>query len=92
MDELLLNDAIKFDDRNFIHFLCRVIKKKKFFGYFLFVIILVFEPLSFKLICFILLCSNFFFLMLISLKENILCIDFIYLKKLILNNLLNMKY
>jgi hypothetical protein len=60
MDELLLNDALEFDDRNFISFLWRVIKKKVFW---LFPIpdISVFEPLPIKLIWFILLCSNFFF-------------------------------
>ena len=81
MDELLLNDAITFDDRNFIHFLCRVIKNKVFW-LFPFCDNSVFEPLPFKLMWFILLCSNFFFFNAVFFQRKYIMKRFYTLEKI----------
>ena len=81
MDELLLNDAITFDDRNFIHCLCRVIKNKVFW-LFPFCDNSVFEPLPFKLMWFILLCSNFFFFNAVFFQRKYIMKRFYTLEKI----------
>ena len=59
-DELNLNDALKFDDRNFLSFIWRIMKKKITILY-IFTDISVFEPLTIKFMYLILMIGNLFF-------------------------------
>ena len=68
LDELDYSDAVRIDERNFLSFLWRVMKRKIFF-LFPFCNLNVFEPFLIKLMWFIFLISSFFFLDAIFFKK-----------------------
>ena len=80
MDELNYSDAVKFDERDFLSFLWRVMKKKIFF-IFPFNDLNVFEPFSIKLMWFIFLISSFFFFNAIFFKKLYVQLRFYEVKK-----------
>ena len=67
-DELDLMNAMKFDDRNFLYMLIRILKKKILF-LFPFTYISVFEPFSLKFLVFIFIIGSLFFFNAIFYKK-----------------------
>ena len=84
MDELNYSDAVKFDERDFLSFLWRIMKKKIFF-LFPFCNLNVFEPFSIKLMWFIFIISSFLFFDAIFFKKLYVQLRFYEEKKVDFN-------